>query len=169
MDTKLAVETRAGSVLQLCVYSDLLNRLQGVAPEYMYVVAPGHPFTIEHFRVADFGAYFRFVKRRLERAMAVLPNDAATYPTPTPHCEVCRWWSDCDRRRRDDEQLSLVAGIRRLHERELQGREIRTLARLASEAVPLTWKPHRGGADTYGRLREQARLQLEKGPGQPDR
>lgn len=161
MDTKLAVETRAGTVLQLCVYSDLLERLQGVFPEYMHVVAPGQPFAIERLRVSDFGAYYRFVKRRLERAVAVPLADARTYPVPTPHCEVCRWWSECDRRRREDDHLCLVAGIRRLHERELQGQGVRTLTRLAAEPLPIAWRPERGAAETYVKLREQARVQYQ--------
>ena len=168
VDTKLAMETRAGTVLQLCVYSDLLERVQGVLPEYMYVVAPGQPFTIERLRVSDFGAYYRFVKGRLETAVAVPLADARTYPVPTPHCEVCRWWSECDHRRREDDHLCLVAGIRRLHERELQGRGVRTLTGLAGEPLPITWKPERGAAETYARLREQARVQYQsRGESRP--
>jgi predicted RecB family nuclease len=45
IDTKLASETKAGAVLQLCVYSDLVADLQGVEPALMHVVrahaAPG--------------------------------------------------------------------------------------------------------------------------------
>jgi uncharacterized protein len=40
VDTKLARETKAGSIRQLCLYSDLLEGLQGLAPEHMHVVVP---------------------------------------------------------------------------------------------------------------------------------
>ena len=40
IDTKLARETRSGTILQLSLYSDLLGSVQGVSPERMYVVAP---------------------------------------------------------------------------------------------------------------------------------
>ncbi len=40
IDTKLARETKAGSVLQLCLYADLLEKLQDFAPELVYIVAP---------------------------------------------------------------------------------------------------------------------------------
>ena len=45
LDTKLAQETKAGAVLQLCLYSDLLGEIQGALPEWMYVVPrrPGFP------------------------------------------------------------------------------------------------------------------------------
>ncbi|MER8600519.1 hypothetical protein NKH09_21915 [Mesorhizobium sp. M1339] len=40
VDTKLARETKGGTVLQLCLYSDLVGQVQGLVPEYAYVVAP---------------------------------------------------------------------------------------------------------------------------------
>ncbi|MGE3274963.1 MAG: TM0106 family RecB-like putative nuclease [Vicinamibacterales bacterium] len=39
-DTKLARETRGGTILQLCLYSDLLEQVQGTRPEHFYVVTP---------------------------------------------------------------------------------------------------------------------------------
>ena len=84
----------------------------------------------------------------------------ANYPEPVEHCDVCRWWSTCDKRRRDDDHLSLVAGISRLQTRELQYVGIGTLAGLGALALPLPFKPRRGAPETYGRVREQARVQL---------
>jgi predicted RecB family nuclease len=40
IDTKLAAETRAGTILQLCLYSDLVRQVQGTLPEHMLVVTP---------------------------------------------------------------------------------------------------------------------------------
>jgi uncharacterized protein len=40
VDTKLARETKAGAVLQLCLYSELIKQIQGLAPEQMSVVVP---------------------------------------------------------------------------------------------------------------------------------
>jgi uncharacterized protein len=69
IDTKLARETKAGAVLQLCLYSDLLTEAQGIAPEYMYVVAPWSDHEPQAFRFADYAAYFRKVKRGLVTAL----------------------------------------------------------------------------------------------------
>ena len=163
-DTKLAVETRGGTVLQLCLYSDLLQRLQGLWPEHMHVVAPGEPFAIDRLRTDDYLAYYRLVKRRLEGTVATPFDESATYPEPVAHCDVCRWWAECEQRRRRDDHLSLVAGMQRGQQRELAAREIGTVARLASEPLPLTWRPERGAAASYVRLREQARIQVESRP-----
>src|SRR5215470_19195756 len=65
IDTKLARETRGGTILQLCLYSELLADLQGVMPDRMHVVTPGNGFQPHTFRIHDFLAYYRFVKSRL--------------------------------------------------------------------------------------------------------
>jgi predicted RecB family nuclease len=43
-DTKLSQHTRAGTILQLCFYSEFLESIQGTAPELMHVIKPGDPF-----------------------------------------------------------------------------------------------------------------------------
>ena len=48
--------TKAGTILQLCVYTDMLGRLQGLTPEHMHVVKPGGDFEPETFRFAEFHA-----------------------------------------------------------------------------------------------------------------
>src|SRR5213594_808206 len=88
-DTKLARETKAGSVLQICLYSDLLETVQGSRPEHMYIVPPRDDFKPDVYRVDDFLAYYRLVRRRLEEAMRAAPQASPpTYPEPVPHCDV---------------------------------------------------------------------------------
>jgi predicted RecB family nuclease len=157
LDTKLARETKAGTILQLMLYSDLLGELQGGQPERMYVVSPRSGLEPESFRVDEFQAYYRLVRRRLE---AALESEPATYPDPVPHCDLCRWWAGCDRRRRQDDHLSLVAGISRLQTRELESRDVGSLERLAAMPLPLPWRPRRGAREGYARVREQAKVQL---------
>jgi len=159
-DTKLARETRGGTILQLCLYSDLVMQLQGVEPERMYVVPPGCDFEPQAYRLRDYLAYYDLVRKRLEAAVETRDGDGG-YPEPVAHCDLCRWWKDCDTKRRADDHLCLVAGITRLQQRELQSREIVTLESLASQPVPLSFKPTRGAREGYVRVREQARVQLE--------
>jgi len=162
-DTKLARDTRAGTILQLCLYSELVGEIQGVLPEWMHVVTPGTEFVPESYRVVEYLAYHRMVKRGLEEAAAagLQGEGEETYPEPGDRCEICRWWSECDKRRRDDDHLSLVAGITSLQRKELVGRGTRTLAGLAGVPLPLEWRPERGAVESYERAREQARVQVE--------
>jgi predicted RecB family nuclease len=160
IDTKLARETKAGTILQLCLYSDLLAEAQRLAPEHMYVVAPWSDFVPQQYRFADYAAYFRKVKHSLLKAMLESPIQE-TYPDPIEHCEVCRWREACEKRRRDDDHLCLVAGISKLQIKELKARGIATVRDLAGMPLPLSWKPDRGSADSYTRIREQARIVVE--------
>lgn len=159
IDTKLARETKGNTVLQICLYSDLLGIAQEKMPEFAYVVAPGKGFAPQSYRFADYGAYYRRVKASLERAV-IAPEPIATYPEPIEHCDICRWRIHCEQRRRDDDHLSLVAGISKSQRRELEQRGIATMNALAAVPLPLPWKPVRGAVPSYERAREQARLQV---------
>jgi predicted RecB family nuclease len=160
VDTKLARETKAGTVLQLCLYSHLVADVQGVTPEFMYVVPPWRDFVPERWRVADVAAYYRRVKAGLEDAVVLNP-DTELYPEPAAHCDVCRWRNVCAEQRRDDDHLSLVAGISKLQINELKEHGVTTVAGLAEMPLPIEWKPDRGTASSYERVREQARVQVE--------
>src|SRR5437867_10920573 len=129
IDTKLARETRGGTILQLCLYSELVAQIQGLMPDRMHVVSPGQGFHPETFRVHDFLPYYRFVKSRLEKAVA--ENEIlTTYPDPVELCDICQWWPQCNDRRRADDHLSFVAGILKLQLGQSSNRGIATLGGL---------------------------------------
>ena len=161
LDAKLAKETRAGTILQLCLYSHMVQTIQGELPEHMHVVMPGETLRCETFRVEDFLAYHRLVQRRLAAATGDPIEVADTYPDPVPQCDVCRWWPECDHRRRKDDHLCLVAGISKLQIQELRRWNVNTLEALAALPWPLERRPERGSPETYQKVRDQARLQLE--------
>ena len=161
-DTKLARETRGGTILQLGLYCEMLARIQVRRPERFYVVTPGTAAHVHEYRVDDYAAYFRLIRGRLEETVGADDGvlAGANYPEPVDHCDVCPWSSVCSQKRRTDDHLSLVAGISRLQRRELETRNVPTLAALAEIPLPLAFKPKRGAAATFERVREQARLQL---------
>jgi predicted RecB family nuclease len=159
-DCKLARETKATTILQLSLYSELLSNIQGVLPEWMYVVPPVQAFQTEPYRITDFAAYYRYVKARLGRAVESEAGGTSTYPDPNPHCSVCRWWLECDAQWRRDDHLSLVAGISKLQRKQLQIWEAVTVEQLASFPLPIQHHPEHGSKDGYVRVREQARVQV---------
>jgi len=159
-DCKLARETKAATILQLSLYSHLLEAAQGALPEFMYVVPPGETFEPETYRVLDYAAYYRYVKSRLQTVIHADNWAIETYPEPTPHCEVCRWQQECDRERRDDDHLSLVASISRLQRKQLGIWGTSTVAALAGFPIPIPYRPDHGSREGYVRVREQARVQV---------
>ena len=153
-DTKLSSNTKAGTILQITLYSEMISKIQGVMPERMYVK---HPKGFEEYRVLDYSAYYRFIKHKFLEAVA---NPAETYPDPVNHCSVCNWWPVCDKVRRDDDHLQFVAGLGKSQLKELRSQGIEKLEQLAKLPLPLPFRPNRGSVRTYEKLREQARLQL---------
>lgn len=161
VDTKLARDTRAGTILQLCTYCEMLAAMQGAQPLRFHVVTPTNE---EVYRTADFAAYFRLIRSRL--VAAVTPAEAGaqfpqTYPDPVPHCDVCNYWKYCDDHRRRDDHPSLIADIRTAHTREFQRQGILTLTAIAERRGQLPAEPARGTRSTFERLGHQARLQFQ--------
>jgi predicted RecB family nuclease len=168
-DTKLAHHVKASAILQICVYNELLEAVQGRYPERMHVALGGAARETQTFRTADYRAYFRMVKAAfLAVASAPLPADPADYPPPPPsypepveHCGICRWEAVCGPRRRSDDHLSLVAGIASRTRVELVERGTTTRRDLAVLPLPLTPRLEHTSPQALLRVREQARIQVE--------
>lgn len=158
-DTKLSLQTKGATILQLSLYSELLEKAQRSTPEWMWAIPPTAEFRAERHRVTDYAAYFRYVKNRLQ--CAVQKNGNETYPEPVPHCEVCHWFRECDTRRRGDDHLSLVAGIRRQQRNQLETWSTDTVAELAVLPLPLQKRPEHGSREAIEHVREQARVQVQ--------
>ncbi|MDQ4034999.1 MAG: TM0106 family RecB-like putative nuclease [Chloroflexota bacterium] len=174
-DTKLARHVKAGAVLQICSYVEQLERIQGIRPERMHVVLGGSARETATLRVDDYMAYYRAAKQRFEAtvlgtdvaaAAAAAYPPPATYPEPVEHCAVCRWAELCVERRRDDDHLSLVAGITARQRKGLVARELDTVVRLAAAPIPFDPPLDGTSAASVERVREQARIQVE-GRGLP--
>ena len=156
IDTKLAHETKAGTILQLCVYSHLLEKLQGVRPELMYVVTPGTDYEPFVYRADDYAAYFRLLKDGIDRFINDPDN---TYPEPVSHCDLCAWWAECEEQRRKDDHLAYVAGITKGQIKSLRQQGIENLESLAK--ADEIQKPEKGSLESLLRTKEQAKVQLK--------
>ena len=163
-DTKLARETRAGTILQLGLYSELLGAAQGARPERFHVVTPD-PTPDPRRTASTTTPRTSGWSARSWKAFVAQDDDvvaAAHYPEPVEHCDVCPWSAAATQKRRADDHLSLVAGISRLQRRELESRGVATLAALADAAAAAAASSRRAArVETYVRVREQARVQFE--------
>jgi predicted RecB family nuclease len=154
VDTKLARRAKPAHLLQLCFYTEQVARLQGGWPERMHVVnGLGER---ESFRPQDFLAYYRRLRARFVQAVA---NHQPTYPYPVDHCSLCEFLERCQRQWDEDDHLSLVAGIRRTQVERLNAEGVQTLEGLATMTETKIPKLR---AETLGRLKEQAALQLHR-------
>ncbi len=155
VDAKLARAEKPTYVLQLCFYSEAIEAIQGVAPEAMHVLLGiGERRTL---RRDDYAAYYRRVRRGF---VAALAQRDATEPYPVEHCTLCEFREVCDERWAREDNLSLVANIRREQVKRLRAGGIETLTGLArsSESTRIDHvAPH-----TFETLHEQAALQLAR-------
>ena len=152
-DTKLARSAKPKHVLQMCVYCDMLEREQGVAPQRMHVVlGDGSTATV---RVDAVIHYFEFARGRFLDFAGVPPPESSG--APCGHCGFCRWATACEAEWQAADHLSLVAGLTRGQGEALRSAgiaDVRSLAELAPAAQVEGIQ-----SATLWRLREQARLQ----------
>jgi len=155
VDTKLSLEAKGRALIQLCLYSQLLEEAQGILPESMRIILGDG--TEERFATRSYLAYFRRVARDVKRAVA--SPDVDTYPAPIEHCDICHWQESCGKQLRQDDDLSLVAGLTSRHRELLRESKIATMGALGALS------PNRSIEDisptSLERIREQARIQCE--------
>ncbi|WP_380782942.1 TM0106 family RecB-like putative nuclease [Sphingomonas sp. R86520] len=157
-DTKLKRKPDPKHVLQLCLYSDLLATVQGVAPEAAHLeLGSGERFTV---RLAEVSAYARYARRMMHEFLAARPE---TRPEPVSACTLCRWSEACAERWDRENSLSLVAGISRSQRQKLEAAGVVTMGALAvrEQRVP------KMAVETQRRLVTQARLQTARRAGSP--
>lgn len=163
VDTKLSRSPRAKFILQLCLYSELLDDVQGLLPRHIHVVLGDR--TEQSFRLANYYRYYRKIKERFLQAAKLPPG--TTYPMPCAHCDLCDWRDLCREQWEQDDHLVLVANITRNQIDKLNAAGIETLEQLARldehERVP------RLQTETLERLRRQAILQLDQRESGQDR
>lgn len=162
-DAKLAHSVMPKHILQLSAYSDMLSDLQGKVPARMRVhLGDGSVATEE---TADHLHGYRRTRAEFEALVASPPADSR--PEPCSHCAYCRWRGRCEAQWKEEDHLSLVAGMRRSQADRLRAADVRTVAALA--ALPQGREIPGMTPETLGTLRKQAGLQAHKAHTGEDR
>lgn len=155
-DTKLSRSAKPKHLIQMCIYSDILAREQGVAPERMHVVlGDGSTASV---RVDAVIHYFQFARERFLNFTGAAP-DVST-GSPCGHCTFCRWSFACDAEWEAISHLSLVAGLTRGQAEALRAAGFPDLPALAG--MPAATPVPGIQPETLERLRNQARLQAHQ-------
>lgn len=158
VDTKLKRSVHPKHVLQLVLYSDLIEKIQGQAPRFAHIeLGNGARATL---RLADYAQYARTARNRLA---AFVENPHPTRPIPCTDCALCRWADHCTDLWQTSDSLYTVANISRGQVKKLEAAGIDTMASLAK-----TGSTVRGMAlQTLEKLKAQARLQHDRKSGPP--
>ena len=162
-DTKLAREAKAGALLQVLFYDDLLATVQGVSGGTVHLALGGSRREVRSFPVKRYASWYRRLRKRFEAALDNGEFEAQNgAPDPVEHCEVCAWRLHCDNLRRQADHLSLVAGMGSPQRRRLTEAGVATRTQFADtqwerleNAIPTRSR------EAYSRLHLQARLQVD--------
>ncbi len=158
VDSKLKRTPDPQHVMQLVVYSDLLEHIQGVAPEDGHLHL-GRGDQSSH-RLVEYADYVRGLQARLE---AFIKKPTKTHPVPCKACELCCWRDHCKSVWEAEDSLYLVAGIRKSQVKKLEESGVDTMTALAQRDAPV----RRLAQDTLTHLRAQAQLQVARKTGEP--
>lgn len=151
-DSKLALRERPEFLVQLCLYAEFVESVQGRPPDEVRAIFGDRREAA--FDPLRFLPYVRRAKRRFGARGGSLTIEVV--PERIGACGRCGWSERCEAARRGVDHLSFVAWIRNDQIAKLRAAGIETLTALAyarDEAAP-------HGMGSFAALRRQARLQL---------
>jgi predicted RecB family nuclease len=156
VDTKYARSVKPYFVIQLCLYAELIEAVQGTPPLRIELIL-GDDRRLS-LPTGDFRAYFARMKDRF--LAAVEPPLIETYPMPVEHCEICDWAEPCEERRIEDDHLSQVANLGAAQTRKLNAAGVETVPELVTATDEV--RPKGMSIATFEKLRAQAALQVSE-------
>jgi predicted RecB family nuclease len=153
-DTKLAKKAKPYFAMQLCCYSEMLEHIQGRLPEFFRVVLGD--LTEKEFRTEDFINYYRHLKQSFLSFQRDFCKD--NQPLDCTAGTFSPWKSVSEQILEERDDLSRVAGMRKLQRSRLKSVGISTLTELSktSETSIGKIKP-----EILERLKKQAQLQIQ--------
>ena len=150
-DTKLASSGKARHLVQIALYSDMVEAVQQVAP-----ASASLEFGSGKSKNYRLDAYRHYVRRLKSRFLDFVTQRPPTTPEKCEHCNFCSWKDLCTADWRNQDHLNQVARISAPQIRRLREAGITTMAELAqvNDVVP--------GMSSFETLRKQAALQVHK-------
>ncbi|HYV95592.1 MAG TPA: TM0106 family RecB-like putative nuclease, partial [Chitinophagales bacterium] len=158
VDTKLSAEVKSEAILQLCIYAELVAKIQDRLPDEITIV--GGTNEKHTFNPSDFTAYLRYVKKKyLESLTRDVREAVNNMPEPVEHCHTCDWRSLCEEVWHTADHLKLVAGTSKLQRKELQEQGTNTLIKLAQ--LPAQPELPHSSPESTAKIYKQAKIQLK--------
>ena len=158
-DAKLKRSLSAHAVLQMTAYSRQLNKLGFEHADYLRAYLGD--MSVVEFLISDALPYLEKISKEYEELLqekAQVPNP--TWSSKIAACEMCKWSKVCETGREEARDLSLVANLRKDQRKQLIATDIKTIEQLALATDEA--RPSGISADTFNRLRHQAKMQARQ-------
>jgi len=131
-DTKLSSLEKTEHIVQLNIYNEWLEKLQGEnekAPDNMWLVL-GNKENKKKYKVSDYQLYF---KKNKDKYINFLNSDKKkTYPERCQFCNLCDWIDVCEKKWLEVDHLNQIAKIRRDQISKIKQQGIKTLAQFSN-------------------------------------
>lgn len=161
IDTKLARSPSPKHVLQLALYSGMIERIQDKSPHAMHLVLGDG--SEASFRQAEFRQTLSAAKKRY--IDFVEQGAVGTRADPCSACGHCGWREVCAAQWQAEDHLSLVAGMQKSQIQKLRAAGVDSVAALA--ALPSDGRIPKMAPKTFARLHAQASLQIARRDSDP--
>ena len=153
-DTKLALKSKPYFIVQLCAYAEMLKSIQGVLPKNIHVVLGDGK--IQSFRTDDYFYHYKRLKKSFLNQQANFDHKSS--PELIGIENYGRWSSYAEKILQEQDNLSLVANIKKVQIKKLQKNGINTLTQLARTS--LNYIPKMDPI-VFESLKKQALIQLQ--------
>ena len=152
-DIKISSHPTPSAIVQLCCYCDILERIQGIRPEYIKIITKDK--TIHTFRTNQFFYFYQFLKKKFLDYHSSFNSEHM--PIPDKHQDHKDWTFFSKKRLHELDDISLVANIRQTHCENLRKEDVNMLTDLSGcsqqqiKGIPRV---------TFRTLKDQAALQV---------
>ena len=155
IDTKHTAKPKPDHIIQLGMYTYMLEGTQGVLPQKFTIVLKD--FVTEHVQINHVNDYFKAHQSNYENFLKTGVDTIK--PEKCGFCQVCKWKDECDKIWIAEDHLNQVGGLSRVHIKKLNKLKIKTLTDLAKKDRT---KPLKGLRDEISyKLITQAQLQKQ--------
>ncbi len=163
-DTKLSRTTRPYFLVQLCCYSWMLEKIQGIIPEETVVVLGNQQQ--DRYRIAAYYSYFTNLKTGFLNFQQKFTGNFSKRPDPAFEKEYGRWSSYAEQLLKQSDSLALVANMRKSQIKKLLNAGIHTMSELADSEITSIKSM---APETFNKLKDQAEIQCRsRGQDKPE-
>ena len=155
VDTKNTNKPKPDHIIQLGMYTYMLEGTQGVLPKRFTIVLKG--MIKEDVQVNQVNEFFKTHRENYEKF--VTSEIDRTKPEKCSFCQVCKWKAECEKIWIDKDSLNQVGGLTKVHLKKLLELKIDTTSKLSKQDLNKQIKGFR--KEISEKLITQAKLQKE--------
>ena len=155
IDTKHSNKPKSDHAIQLSTYTFMLEETQGVLPKKFIIILKN--MVHEEVQVDLVYEFFKKTRKNYEKFVETLLNKQK--PEKCSACENCEWLDRCESIWKKEDNLRLVGGLTKIHEKKLLNIKIDTATKLSKQDENKPLKKFR--KEMSNKLITQAKLQKE--------